>query len=173
MNEINWDMVGAMTGIMSFIMAIIGGLILAATKSIFVTKKEFKEHRIQIEQLENQFNKKLYDNKGITNFLPRTEYEKDEVERKDKCLAEHIKIWKELKEITVDLVRRPEWEQSKDDRERRRDASQRSLCGKIDKVTTSIDNMRNEQGKTNESLNTLIGSFKTYTDLAKKKLNDV
>lgn len=152
---INWEMVGVMTGILSFVMVIIGSLILAATKSIFITKEEFRESEDQIEQLGNQFNKKLYDNKNLTIFMPREECEK--------CMTE-------LKTLTASIVPREEWEKSKAYRERRVDANQRVVCGKIDKITASVIDMGKEQIKTNKSLNNLIGSFETYLDLTKKTI---
>lgn len=154
-NDIDWNMVTAITGIMSFVMAIIGALILAATKSIFVTKKDSKEQEIQIGQLEHKFNKKLYDTKNITIFVPREECEK--------CKAE-------IKVLTSSIVPRAEWEKSKAYRERRIDENQRIVCGKIDKINESIIDMKKEQGNTNELLGALRGSFETYLELTKKEL---
>ena len=153
-NGINWDMVGAMAGVM----AMIGALILAATKSIFITKKEFKEHAAQIEQLDRHFNKKLYDSKNITIFMPREECEK--------CRAG-------VKTLTNAIVPREEWEKSKAYRERRMDENQRIVCGKIDKITESVVAMKNEQGDTNELLSALRGSFETYLELTKNNQRDI
>lgn len=79
-NAINWDMVKAIVGITSLVMSVIGGLILAATKSIFITKADFKESDLKMSQLESNFDKKLYDSSNITIFMPRRECEK--------CMAE-------------------------------------------------------------------------------------
>lgn len=172
-NGIDWTMVKAMTGIMSFAMLTIGGLILAATKSIFITKKEFKEHECQVERLQNQINKKLYDDKNITIFMPREEYEKDTSARSRRNGIEYNTFYKEIKEIRAVVVPRTEWEESKAYRERRMDANQRIVCGKIDKVTTSVVDMKKEQGDTNELLSELKGSFETYLKLTKEKHNDI
>ena len=87
-----WEMVGVLTGIIF----IFGGIMLAAAKSIFATKAEHNEC-VRI------FNSKLYD-KGITIFVPRQE-----------------------------------WESNRDERERRRDIGQKALCGKIEKMSASMD----------------------------------
>ena len=154
-NGINWEMFGVMAGVLSFVMAIIGALILAAAKSIFITKKELKEHGDQIEQLEENFNKKLYDSKNITIFMPREECEK--------CRAD-------IKTSTATIVPREEWEKSKAYRERRMDENQRIVCGKIDKINKSVIDMSKEQSDTNELLSALRGSFETYLELTKKEL---
>lgn len=162
MDNINWDMVKAITGIMSVVMGLIGGAIVLATKWIFITKKD---HEDGIRRI----NARLYDQNNITIFIPRLEYEKDVAEKTQKCRDDLEKIWGELKDIVTNLVRRGEWEQSKEDRERRRDLSQISLCKKIDKLDGSINDMRKEQNATNESLSNLIGRFDTYLNQKEKE----
>jgi hypothetical protein len=76
----------------------------------------------------------------------------------EKCMAEE-------KKITATIVPREEWEKSKAYRERRMDENQRTVCGKIDKITESVKDMNKAHEKTNKSLNNMIGSFKTYLKL--------
>lgn len=145
-NGINWDMVRAITGILSFAMAVIGAVIVLVTRWIFVTKKEFQTFS---KETTKEINSKLYD-KGITIFMPREECEK--------CMIE-------IKKLTSSIVPREEWEKSKAYRERRIDENQRIVCGKIDKITESVRDMSKAHEKTNKSLNIMIGSFKTYLKL--------
>jgi hypothetical protein len=145
--DINWDMVTAITGIMSFVMAVIGGLILAATKSIFITKKDLKEHTAHIEQMEHSFNKKLYDSKNITIFITRVEFEK---------------YRQETQKAISTIVSREEWEKSKAYRERRKDENQRIVCSKIDKVTAALNAMREYQGEITQRLSILVGKFEMF-----------
>ena len=79
----------------------------------------------------------------------------------------------EVKTLTAAIVPREEWEKSKAYRERRVDENQRIVCGKIDKITASVVDMKNEQGDTNELLSELKGSFETYLELTKEKHNDI
>ena len=62
------------------------------------------------------------------------------------------------KGITI-FVPRKEWAESKIDRERRRDVSQRMICNKMAKMQKSIDEMSRIQNKTNESISHLLGRF--------------
>lgn len=132
MNEINWNMVIAITGIMSLVMGIFGGLILSATKSIFITKDD---HEKDIERI----NLKLYDGNGITVFVPREE-----------------------------------WGDSRKDRERRIDGSQRSICNKIEKLAESIECIKANQNAINKEVSNLVGRFdqsiKQTSDLLYGKL---
>lgn len=153
LQTINWDMIKAMTGIMSLVMAMIGACIVLLTRWIFITKKEFQTF---CEINGKEINNKLYDKKGITIFMPREECEK--------CRAE-------VKTLTAAIVPREEWEKSKAYRERRMDEDQRIVCGKIDKITESVVDMKNEQGDTNELLSALRGSFETYLKLTKENQN--
>ena len=88
-----------MIKVICIIFGIQGGLLIAAAKSLFVTKKQ------------------IYDKNGITIF-----------------------------------VTRPEWVESRDERERRRDQSQRYLCEKMDKLQLTQDDI-------NKSLNQLLGKL--------------
>lgn len=153
-NNINWDMIRAITGIMSFVMTVIGAAIVLVTRWIFVTKKEFQTFS---KENSKEISSKLYDKKGITIFMPREECEK--------CMTE-------VKKLTSSIVPREEWEKSKAYRERRIDENQRVVCGKIDKITESIKDMNKAHEKTNKSLNNMIGSFNTYLELEKNKHND-
>lgn len=155
MNTINWDMVIAITTIMAISVGLINGIIVLATKWIFITKKD---HEDGIRRI----NAKLYDKNNLTIFLTRLEYNKDAAENAQECKEEHLKIWASIKNIETDLVRRPEWEHSKEDRERRRDLSQRNLCKKMGDLSSSINDMRREQNTTNKSLNKLMGSLDPY-----------
>lgn len=114
------------------IVVLLGSILLAAAKSIFVTRP------------------KLYDDNGITIFMSRKECEK--------CMTE-------IKKLTSSIVPREEWEKSKAYRERRIDENQRVVCSKIDDITKSIKEMNKAHVKTNDSLNNMIGSFKTYLEL--------
>ena len=127
MHEVNWNMVTAITGIMSFVMIVIGGLILSATKSIFITKED---HERGIERI----NSKLYDENGITVFVPRRE-----------------------------------WGDSRKDRERRIDGSQRSICNKIEKLSESIECIKASQNAINKEVGNLVGRF----DQAIKQTSDL
>ena len=151
-NNINWDMVQAIIGIMSFVMAVIGAAIVLVTRWIFITKKEFQTFS---KENSKEISSKLYD-KGITIFMPREECEK--------CMTE-------VKKVTSSIVPREEWEKSKAYRERRIDENQRVVCGKIDEITASIKDMNKAHEKTNKSLNNMMGSFKTYLEL--KGHNDI
>lgn len=146
MEGINWDMVKAMTGVLSLVMTVIGGIIVLATRWIFVTKKEY------ISGV-NSIDKKLYKD-GTSIFVLRSEYE-----------IEITDIRQEIKDIEVDLIRRPEWKESKTLRERRTDETQRLVCNKIDDVNLSIDKMREEINNTNKTLNNLVGRFETYLEI--------
>ena len=170
---INWDMIKAITGIMSFVMAIIGAGIVLLTRWIFVTKKEFQ---IISKEIAKEINGKLYDKKGITIFLPRQEYDKDVANRTMRCNIEHTrlqieleKIKGELEKVKAVLVTREEWVDSKTGRERRTSENIKIISGEIQKVYESINNMRKENSTTNKALNKLTGSFETYLDLEKKK----
>ena len=152
MGGVNWNMIKAIIGIMSFAMTIIGVGIVLLTRWIFITKKEFQTF---CEKNGKEINNKLYDKKGITIFMPREECEKGRAD---------------VKTLTATIVPREEWEKSKAYRERRMDENQRIVCGKIDKINKSVIDMRKEQGDTNELLSALRGSFETYLELTKKEL---
>ncbi len=61
----NWEMIGTICTII----IIQGGLLLAAAKSIFTTKKE---HKVDMDNI----NTKLYDDWSIPIFVTRVEWEK-------------------------------------------------------------------------------------------------
>ena len=174
MENVNWDMIKAITGIMSFVMAIIGAGIVLLTRWIFITKKEFQ---IFSKEIAKEINGKLYDKKnGITIFLPRQEYEKDVANRTMRCNIEHTKLQIELEKIKVELekvkavlVPREEWIYSKTGRERRTGENLKTICGKIQDVSNAINDMRKESSTRNEALNKLTGSFETYLELEKQK----
>ncbi|MCK5014033.1 MAG: hypothetical protein KAS66_09445 [Candidatus Omnitrophica bacterium] len=173
MGGVNWDMIKAITGIMSFVMAIIGAGIVLLTRWIFITKKEFQ---IFCEKNGKEINNKLYDKKGTTIFLPRQEYDKDVANRTMGCNIEHTKLQIELEKIKVELekikavlVPRPEWVDSKTGRERRTGENLKTICGKIQDVSNAINDMRKESSTRNEALNKLTGSFETYLELEKQK----
>lgn len=154
---IDWNMIKAITGIMSLVMVIIGATIVLFTRWIFITKKEF------------------HNKDGETLFLLRAEYEKDVDERKERCTVEITKLQIELEKIKVEveriktvLVPRPEWVDSKAGRERRTSENIKIISGEIQKVYEAIDNMRKENSIINKALNNLTGSFKTFLELEKK-----
>ena len=60
-----WSDIGAVIALMGFI----GLILIAAAKSIFRTKAEAQESA-------KFFNAKLYDERGVTNFMPRSECDK-------------------------------------------------------------------------------------------------
>lgn len=99
-----------MLGVMCAVITIQGGILLAAAKSIFVTKID---HEADVQSINN----KLYDGHSVTVFVPRTE-----------------------------------WEKSRDDRERRRDNSQRKLCDQIAEIQKSNKEI-------SAAVNNLIGRF--------------
>lgn len=102
------------------IVVLLGTILLAAAKSIFVTKA------------------KIYDEKGITIFTPREELKELCQERRDNFEA----ALEALKKIAATVVSRPEWEGSYKEREQRHAAGQKSLCKKLDdlqKGQTNID----------------------------------
>lgn len=166
-NSIDWDMIKAITGIMTFVMATIGALILAATKSIFITKKENAETLATIKTLSDNINNKLYKD-GETLFLLRAEYERDMVATKEHYAIEHTKLQLEIEKIKAVLVPRPEWVDSKTGRERRTSENIKIISGEIQKVYESINNMRKENLATNKALNNITGSFKIFLELERK-----
>lgn len=172
MENINWDMVKAMTGILSFAMATIGVLILTAAKSIFITKKDNDSTLALIKRLSDDIDNKLYKD-GETLFLLRVEYKRDMVTTREHCAIEHTKLKLEIEKIRADLVPRPEWVYSKEGRERRTSENIKIISGEIQKVYESINNMRKENSMTSKALGNLTGSFKTYLELEKKKLHDI
>ena len=115
-------MIAAISGIV-FIQ---GCIMIAAAKSIFVTQTEY-------DLTVKNFNSKLYDETGITIYVPREE-----------------------------------WKESKVDRERRRDVSQRMICNKMAKMQESMDKMSEIQNKTNESISHLLGRFEQYLEQEEK-----
>ncbi len=112
----NWDMIGVIAGII----VIQGGVLIAAAKSIFVTKKDYNEDT-------KILNAKLYDDKSISIYVPRGE-----------------------------------WIESRSDREKRRDNSQRALCDKIVNIQNLIAIMQKTQNATNVVIGTLLGRFEQY-----------
>lgn len=165
---INWDMIKAITGIMSFVIATIGALILAATKSIFITKKENIVTLALIEALSDNIDNKLYKN-GETLFLLRAEYERDIVATKEYCAIGHTKLQFEIEKIKAVLVPRGEWIDSKTGMERRASENIKIISGEIQKVYESIDSMRKENSTTNKALNKLSGSFEIFLELYDKQ----
>ncbi|MCK5385942.1 MAG: hypothetical protein KAJ39_02070 [Gammaproteobacteria bacterium] len=149
-SQINWDMIKAITGIMSIAMTVMGAVIVLLTRWIFITKKEF------------------HNKDGETLFLLRAEYKKDMADRKERCAIEHTKLQIELEKIKGVLVPRPEWIDSKTGRERRTSKNIEIISGEIQKVYEAIDNMRKENSIINKALNNLTGSFKTFLELEKK-----
>lgn len=107
MIEIDWRFVLA-------IIVVQGGIILAAAKSIFVTKS------------------KIYDDKGITIFAPRDEL-------KDLCKERRSNLnvsLQSLNKIAATVVSRSEWESSYKEREKRHSEDQIRLCKKLDDLQT-------------------------------------
>lgn len=142
MADIDWGLLKEITGVA----VVIGGLILAASKSIFVTKKEFKV-------LLKSVDRKLYREDGTTIYITKNEYS-TEIGEIHKC----------NKELTAAVVPRSEWEKSKEYREKRSDEIQRKLCGQIEKVTASMESMQISQNKTNVVIGQLLTKFETYID---------
>lgn len=150
MENINWDMVRAIAFVVGATVSLIGGLILTATKLMFVTKKEFLD---TISQGENKLSPK-----GIPIYVPQRDYNKNA----DAHNSEHKRIWAEIKDMVAIIVPRTEWDKSKAYRERRVDENQQKICTIMDKLSESFKDMQKEQNKTNEVLNKLAGSFETY-----------
>ena len=99
------------------IVALLGTVLLAAAKSIFVTKS------------------KIYDDKGITIFVPRYEL-KDVCRDKHKMVKDdYDNIVINLNTIKKDIVPRHEWENSYKERERRRSEDHTRICNKLDVLT--------------------------------------
>ena len=106
MIEIDWRLVLAF-------LVVQGGIMLAAAKSIFVTKS------------------KIYDDKGITIFIPR-------LELKDLCQERRGNFesaLKALNKIAATVVSRGEWEGSYKEREKRHSEDQKRLCKKLDTLS--------------------------------------
>ena len=103
MIEIDWRLV------LTFLV-VQGGLLLAAAKSIFVTKT------------------KIYDDKGITIFTPREELKDLCQERRDNFES----ALQTLNKIAATVVSRDEWEGSYKEREQRHSEGQKRLCKKLD-----------------------------------------
>ena len=111
------------------IVALLGTVLLAAAKSIFVTKS------------------KIYDTKGITIFVPRYElkdikkafyniYEKNICRDKHKMVKDdYDNIVISLNTIKKDIVPRHEWETSYKEREKRRNEDHTRICNKLDVLT--------------------------------------
>lgn len=107
MVEIDWRLVLAF-------LVVQGGIMLAAAKSIFVTKS------------------KIYDDKGITIFTPREEL-------KDLCKERRTNFSSSiasLNKIASTIVSRDEWEGSYREREKRHNEDQKRLCKKLDDLQT-------------------------------------
>lgn len=119
----NWEMLGTLCAICG----IQGGILLAAAKSIFVTKRDYEDDMKSVDG-------KLYDSRSMPIF-----------------------------------VTRKEWKESRDDRERRRDASQRALCGKIEKMNISMDEVKSTQNETNLRISNLLGRFESYIKIKEGK----
>ena len=99
------------------IVALLGTVLLAAAKSIFVTKS------------------KIYDDKGITIFVPRYEL-KDVCRDKHKMVKDdYDNIVISLNTIKKDIVPRHEWETSYKEREKRRNEDHTRICNKLDVLT--------------------------------------
>ena len=122
MVEIDWRFVLAF-------LVVQGGIIVAAAKSIFVTKS------------------KIYDNKGITIFVPREELKTPREEFKDLCKERRENFegaLQTLNKVASTVVSRSEWEGSYKEREKRHSEDQKRLCKKLDDLQ---DGQRNiEQG---------------------------
>lgn len=106
MIEIDWKFVLAF-------LVVQGGIILAAAKSIFVTKT------------------KIYDEKGMTIFVPREEMRNLCQERRDNFDV----ALKALNKIAATVVSRGEWEGSYKEREKRHNEDQIRLCKKLDALS--------------------------------------
>lgn len=106
MVEIDWRFVLAF-------LVVQGGIILAAAKSIFITKS------------------KIYDIKGMTIFIPRDEMKDLCKERRDNFDV----TLKSLNEVAATVVSRSEWEGSYKEREQRHNEDQKRLCKKLDDLT--------------------------------------
>ena len=76
----NWEMIGVVVGVI----VIQGGVLIAAAKSIFVTKTEhdgdIKDFNSKHDGDIKDFNSKLYD-KGITIFVSKQEWESSKTDR--------------------------------------------------------------------------------------------
>jgi len=84
-----WTDIGAIVALMGFI----GLILIAAAKSIFRTKAE-------AEKSAKAFTAKLYDEKGLTHFMPRSECDKHKEEserRRDDAQRKTCELLKEIK----------------------------------------------------------------------------
>ena len=106
MIEIDWKFVLAF-------LVVQGGIILAAAKSIFITKT------------------KIYDEKGMTIFVPREEMKDLCQERRDNFDV----ALKALNKVAATVVSRSEWEMSYKEREKRHSEDQTRLCKKLDTLS--------------------------------------
>lgn len=125
----NWEMIMAGVAVIAFV----GTILIYAAKSIFQTKEEAKVVVENINSIKKDVNSKLYDDKGATNFVLRTECEKH-----------------------------------KEDLDRRKDASQRAICDKINDLKkdfqTSYKEIADSQSKLNSKVSNLTGRFEQYLD---------
>lgn len=106
MFEIDWRLVLAFVVVQ-------GGVILAAAKSVFVTKS------------------KLYDDKGITIFIPREEIKDSCQERRNNFESALVT----LNKVAATVVPRNEWEGSYKEREKRHTEDQKRLYKKLDDLS--------------------------------------
>ena len=136
MEGINWDMLKAIAGVVSFVMCCIGGLILASAKSIFITKKEFE--------------KKLYSEDGLPIF-----------ESCDDCGKKHgdlnNKLEKLIDRFSEEVVPRKEFNKTNEFRERRFDTTQREVCDRLNDVTDTMRGLQKTQNETNIIIGKLSG----------------
>lgn len=135
MGEINWSMIGVMFGIASAM----GAVLFAAFKSVFITKS------------------KIYDDKGITIFLPRDELKELCAERRKAVNVTFDKAITELEKATEDIVPRHEWISSYKAREKRQDDNQVNLNKRFDDLSNSLENLQAGQVKIEKELSNLHG----------------
>lgn len=135
MDEIDWGMIGVMFGVTSAM----GAILFAAFKSVFVTKS------------------KIYDNKGITIFLPREELKELCAERRKVVNVTFEKAIEELKKAVGDIVPRHEWMSSYKAREKRQDDNQINLNKRFDDLSSSLESLQEGQIKIEKELSNLHG----------------
>ena len=99
------------------VVTILGGVLIAAAKSIFVTKS------------------KIYDERGITIFMPRKELK--EVCKEKHTVADNTfgSAIDSLNKLASTIVPRSEWENSYKERERRRNEDHKRVCQKLDELS--------------------------------------
>ena len=115
----NWTMAGA---IMAFC-TLLGAILIAAAKSVFVTKKQ------------------IYDDTGLPLFITQKDFES----KLHGNYTAITKIDKKIDEILGMVVPRPEWEDSKRDRAVLYNTQQENICRRMEELMTATSEMKKGQ----------------------------